>query len=86
MSRSRTALPLATWLLGLPGLCCLLLGLILLAGDFARLHPLLGGPAAGLALLVSAIALLGSAAFPFALRRLAEQDRPADDIRTPPAQ
>ncbi len=76
---SRPAIPLAAWLLGLPGMVCLCAGLLLLAGDFASLHPLLAGSAAGLALLVSAIALLGSAAFPVVLRRLAERDRPAEN-------
>jgi hypothetical protein len=73
----RHPIPLAAWLLGLPGVLCLVGGVVLLAADFGHLHPLLGGSAAGLALLVSAIALLGSAAFPVVLRRLAEQDVPA---------
>jgi hypothetical protein len=78
---SRTAplplrIPLLAWLTGLPGALCLGAGVALLAGDFGALHPLLGEPATALALLVSAAALLGSAAFPLALARLADRDRP----------
>jgi hypothetical protein len=67
-------LPLASWLLGLPGVACLLAGIALVAGDFGEVHPLLGGEAAALALIVSAVALLGSAAFPAVIRRLEQRD------------
>ena len=79
MNRPPATIPLTAWLLGLPGLACLAAGVVLLAFDLGALHPLLGGAGAGLALLVSAIALLGSAAFPLVLRRLAERDLPAGD-------
>lgn len=69
-------IPLVAWLLALPGLGALLSGTILLVGDFTSTHPLLGEPATALALLVSAVALLGSAAFPIVLRRLAARDVP----------
>jgi hypothetical protein len=68
-------IPLLAWLVGLPGVACLVAGVVLLAGDFAAVHPLLGEPATALALLVSAGALIGSAAFPVALARLADRDR-----------
>ncbi|MCX8146449.1 MAG: hypothetical protein N3C59_08965 [Azovibrio sp.] len=56
-----TALGLAT---GLPGL-------LSVAGYGALLHPLLADPMAGLALVVSAVALIGSGLFPFCIARLA---------------
>lgn len=68
------AIPLAAWLLGLPGIACLAAGAALLAGDFSAYHPILAEPGTGLALLVSALALLGSAAFPLVLARLARGD------------
>jgi hypothetical protein len=68
--------PLLAWLIGVPGVLCLIAGAALLAGDFGTIHPLLGEPATALALLVSAAALLGSAAFPVVLTRLADRDRP----------
>ncbi|WP_303784001.1 hypothetical protein [Azovibrio restrictus] len=55
-----TALGLAT---GLPGL-------LSVAGFGAPLHPLLEDPMAGLALVVSAVALIGSGLFPFFIARL----------------
>lgn len=73
------ALPLSAWLLGVPGLICLITGAVLLIGDFSDLHPLLAENGTAIALIVSAIALLGSAAFPVALRRLANADTPAPD-------
>lgn len=68
------AIPLAAWLLGLPGIACLTAGAALLVGDFGAYHPILAEPGTGLALLVSALALLGSAAFPVVLARLAHGD------------
>ena len=73
------ALPLSAWLLGLPGIACLVAGLALLLGDFNAMHPILAESGTGIALIVSAIALLGSAAFPIVLRRLANADAPASD-------
>ncbi|AWI77183.1 MAG: hypothetical protein C0607_03260 [Azoarcus sp.] len=75
----RSALPISAWLLGLPGLACLLAGLVLLAGDFSDVHPVLAESGTAIALIVSAIALLGSAAFPVVLRHLADADAPAAD-------
>jgi len=39
------------------------------------LHPLLEDPMAGLAFIVSALALFGSAAFPLVLRRLQDAEQ-----------
>jgi hypothetical protein len=69
-------IPLLAWLVGLPGVLCLVAGVALLTGDFGAIHPLLAEPATALALLVSAAALIGSAAFPVALARLADRDHP----------
>lgn len=77
-SGRRAALPLSAWLLGLPGLICLFGGLALLVGDFSELHPILAADGSAIVLIVSAIALLGSAAFPIVLRRLANAEAPAD--------
>lgn len=66
------ALPFTTLALALPGLACLLLAAYLWLRPLD--HPLLGDPAAPLALLVSAIALIGSAGFPLVLARLAQAD------------
>lgn len=45
-------------------------GLLSMAGQGAALHPLLEDPMAGLALVVSAVALIGSGLFPFVIARL----------------
>jgi hypothetical protein len=75
----RATVPISAWLLGLPGLACLFAGLVLLAGDFSDVHPLLAESGTAIVLIVSAIALLGSAAFPVVLRHLADADAPAAD-------
>ena len=67
-------LPAGAWLMGIPGLACLAAGLLLLAGFGTGLHPLLEESGAGLVLLVSGVALLGSAAFPLVLAELAARD------------
>jgi len=70
--------PLSFLILAVLGGVCLLAALAMLTGLFGGVHPLIGdGVAAGLALLVSAIALLLSAGFPLVLRRLATQDAQA---------
>lgn len=48
-------------------------GLASVAGYGASLHPVLADPMAGLALLVSAVALVGSGLFPFFIARLMNQ-------------
>ncbi len=67
-------LPVGAWLLGVPGLLCLVAGGLLLAGLGDDLHPLLQESGAGLVLLVSGVALVGSAAFPLVLAELAAKD------------
>lgn len=67
-------LPVGAWLLGVPGLLCLVAGGLLLVGLGADLHPLLQESGAGLVLLVSGVALVGSAAFPLVLAELAAKD------------
>ena len=67
-------LPAGAWLLGIPGLACLIAGLLLLAGFGEGLHPLLQESGAGLVLIVSGVALVGSAAFPLVLAELAAKD------------
>lgn len=79
--RTPLRIPLATWLLGLPGAVCLLAGAALAAIDLGHLHPLLAGSAPAIALIVSALALLGSAAFPLVLAHLADRDTPHDDCQ-----
>lgn len=78
--RPRVRWPWSVWLLGVPGGLCVLGAAALLAGwgSSACLPPLLSGPAAALALLVSGLALLGSAAFPLAIARLMAADQPDD--------
>ena len=48
-------------------------GLASVAGFGAGLHPVLEDPMAGLALLVSSVALIGSGLFPFVIARLMNQ-------------
>lgn len=62
--------PLSFIILSGLGVVCALPGLCSIAGFGAVLHPVLADPMAGLAFIVSAIALFGSAAFPLVLRRL----------------
>ena len=71
-------LPLSVWLLGLPGLVCLVGSLVLAMVDLGQVHPLLDGAGAALALAVSGVALLGSAGFPLVLDRLARADAPSE--------
>ncbi len=51
-----------------------LAGIAALAGLFKTMHPLLADEMAGWGLIVSAIALFLSGAFPLVLRRLAERE------------
>lgn len=51
-------------------------GFISLLGFGVWLHPILEDPMAGLAFVVSAVALLGSAAFPLVIEKLREADEP----------
>ena len=66
--------PLSVWIMGLPGIACLFAGGALLLGLGQDLHPLLASAGAGLAIVVSGVALIGSAAFPLVFARLAARD------------
>lgn len=56
------------------GVLCAIIGLISLAGYGAYLHPMLEDPMAGLAFVISAIALIGSGLFPLVIEKLKEND------------
>lgn len=64
---SFTTLSLLGCLVSVPGLTSLL-------GYGHLIHPVLADPMAGLAFIVSALALFGSAAFPLVLQRLREAE------------
>ena len=66
--------PLSFIVLTVLGVLCAVPGLISVAGFGAALHPVLEDPLAGLAFIVSAIALLGSGAFPLVIEKLRESD------------
>ena len=56
------------------GILCAIPGLLSLLGFGGLLHPVLDDPMAGLAFIVSAVALLGSGAFPLVIEKLKEED------------
>ena len=56
------------------GTLCAIPGALSLAGFGASIHPILEDPMAGLAFIVSAIALIGSAAFPLVIKKLQESE------------
>lgn len=62
---------IATFVLGA---ISLILGVVALAGIGGGIHPLLADEGTGIAMLVTAIALFLTGAFPLVLRRLAEQE------------
>lgn len=66
--------PTSFLLLSALGALCALIGAISVAGFGALLHPVLDDPMAGLAFIVSAVALLGSGAFPLVIAKLKEGD------------
>ena len=57
------------------GIICTIPGLLSLAGFGAMLHPVLDDPMAGLAFIVSAIALVGSGIFPLVIEKLKENEQ-----------
>ena len=69
--------PLSFILCAVLGLLCVVPGAVSMAGFGAALHPLLADEGAGLALIVSAIALFGSGAFPLVIARLRMNDSQA---------
>ena len=56
------------------GILCAIPGVFSLLGFGALLHPLLDDPMAGLAFIVSAVALVGSGAFPLVIEKLKEDE------------
>ncbi len=56
------------------GVLCVIPGLLSLAGFGGALHPVLDDPMAGLAFIVSAVALFGSGAFPLVIEKLKENE------------
>lgn len=66
--------PISFLVLSVLGAITLIAGIAALAGLLRGTHPLFNDDMAGWALIVSAIALLLSGAFPLALRRLQEQE------------
>lgn len=66
--------PVSFVVLSVLGILCALPGAVSLAGFGALLHPVLDDPMAGLAFIVSAIALVGSGAFPLVIEKLKENE------------
>lgn len=66
--------PLSFIILTSLGVLCAIPGLISIAGFGAVLHPVLDDPMAGLAFIVSAVALIGSGAFPLIIEKLKENE------------
>lgn len=66
--------PLSFILLTTLGVLCAIPGLISIIGFGAVLHPVLDDPMAGLAFIVSAVALVGSGVFPLVIEKLKENE------------
>ena len=66
--------PLSFIVLTALGVLCVIPGLISIAGFGAVMHPVLDDPMAGLAFIVSAVALIGSGTFPLVIEKLKEDD------------
>jgi hypothetical protein len=66
------------------GLLCAIPGLISVSGFGDSLHPVLADPMAGLAFIVSAIALIGSGAFPLVIEKLKENEAASNFPHDPP--
>jgi len=64
--------PLSFIILTALGVLCAIPGLLSIAGFGAIIHPVLDDPMAGLAFIVSAVALIGSGAFPLVIAKLKE--------------
>ena len=74
MSPVAARLPLAALVPFVLAALAFLAALLCFVGAGALLHPALSDPMAGLAFLVSAIALAGTGAFPLVFARLARRD------------
>ncbi len=66
--------PISFIILTTLGLACAILGAMSIAGFGNSLHPVLEDPMAGLVFIVSAIALIGSGAFPLVIEKLKNAD------------
>jgi hypothetical protein len=64
--------PASFLILAALGIVCAIPGGLSLAGFGAWIHPVLEDPMAGLAFIVSAIALIGSGLFPLVIQKLKE--------------
>lgn len=67
--------PLSFIILTILGVLVGIPGALSMAGAGAVVHPLLEDPMAGLALVVSAIALIGSGLFPYVIARLVNEQK-----------
>ena len=66
--------PPAFLILSALGILCAIPGLLSLFGFGGLLHPVLDDPMAGLAFIVSAVALVGSGVFPLVIEKLKEDE------------
>ena len=66
--------PTSFLILSALGILCAIPGLLSLFGFGSLLHPVLDDPMAGLAFIVSAVALVGSGAFPLVIEKLKEDE------------
>lgn len=78
MRRHPRRYPLSFLILTALGILVALPGIASLAGFGAALHPLLADNGTGIALLVSAVALVGSGLFPLVISRLMRAEAPTD--------
>jgi hypothetical protein len=67
-------LPLSFVILTVLGIGCAVPGALSMLGFGGLIHPVLSDPMAGLAFIVSALALIGSGAFPLVIEKLKEDD------------
>jgi hypothetical protein len=66
--------PASFVILSVLGILCAIPGVVSLLGFGGLLHPVLDDPMAGLAFIVSAVALVGSGAFPLVIEKLKEDE------------
>jgi membrane-bound ClpP family serine protease len=66
--------PVSFVVLTILGILCAIPGVLSLAGQGGMIHPVLDDEMAGLAFIVSAVALLGSGAFPLVIEKLKENE------------
>jgi hypothetical protein len=67
-------LPISFVILTVLGIGCAVPGALSILGVGDLIHPVLADPMAGLAFIVSAVALIGSGAFPLVIEKLKEND------------